>query len=103
MVCGVLLKAESRVLEGYLVDHKCASYYLDSQPEKRPDHSRACVLACGREGGYGLIVGEKYIAFDSEGGKLAQQWLEKTSQEKDLRVKVTFALESETLKVLKIE
>jgi hypothetical protein len=98
-----LLATETRVVEGYLVDQKCSSYYRETQPDKLPDHSRACVLACGREGGFGLIGADQYFPFDQEGRKLAEQWLENSSKEKDLRVKVTFALEGEKLKVLGIE
>jgi hypothetical protein len=98
-----LVQSETKVMEGYLIDSKCASYYLDSQPEKLPDHSRACVLACGRDGGYGLIAESRYYAFDSEGARLAQQWLEKANRDKDLRVRVTFTIEKEKLRVLNIE
>jgi hypothetical protein len=102
LVAG-LARSETKVLEGYLIDSKCASYYLDSQPDKLPDHSRACVLACGRAGGYGLIANSQYHAFDSDGAGLAQEWLEKANQDKDLRARVTFTGEKEKPKILKIE
>ena len=99
----VSTRSETRVLAGHLVDEKCASYYRESQPEKLSEHSRACAMACGRQGGYGLVAPDQYISFDAEGRRLAQQWLENTSREKDLRVSVTFAVEGEKLKVLKID
>ena len=52
----VSTRSETRVLEGYLVDAKCASYYRESQPDKLSNHSRACAMACGRQGGYGLVA-----------------------------------------------
>jgi hypothetical protein len=90
-------------MEGYLVDQKCASYYRESQPDKLADHSRACVLACGREAGYGLIVADQFFPFDADGRRVGQQWLEMSSKEKDLRVRVTGTLEGQKLKVLAIE
>jgi hypothetical protein len=95
--------AENQVLEGYLVDQKCASYYRESQPDKLADHSRACALACGREAGYGLLAADQFFPFDADGRKVAQQWLETSNKEKDLRVRVTGTLEGQKLKVLAIE
>jgi hypothetical protein len=97
------LGAETRTQEGTLVDQKCLSYYRETQPEKLQDHSRACVLACGRESGYGVIAGSAYFLLDAEGRKLAQTWLEASSKEKDLRVKVTIVDEGGKSKVVKIE
>jgi len=102
-VAGAHAPVETRVVEGYLIDQKCASYYRESQPKKLSDHSRGCVVACGREGGYGLISADQYTSFDSKGSRLAQQWLERPGEDKDLHVSVTFEEENGTLKVIKIE
>lgn len=109
LYCSLLLSPlllvgdESRTLTAYLVDQKCFSYYRDTQPEKLQDHSRACALACGRESGYGIIAADEYILLDPEERKLAQTWLESTSMEKDLRVKVTVVREGGKSRVVKIE
>jgi len=97
------LHAETRTLEAYLVDQKCLSYYRETQPEKLQDHSRACALACGRESGYGVIVADGHFLLDAEGRKLAQSWLETSSKEKDLRVKVTIVHQDGKSRVVKIE
>jgi len=108
-ICSLLLVAlrllawaETQTLEGYLVDQKCMSYYLE-QPDKIQGHSRACVLACGRESGYGVTTADQNFILDAEGRKLAQTWLETSSKEKDLRVKVTVVHEDGKSRVVKIE
>ena len=40
------------------------------------------------------MVGRKYISFNSQGSRLAEEWLEKTTKETDLRVVVIFVLDS---------
>ncbi len=96
------LSQERKVLSGFLVDKRCASFYATSQ-EKLPDHSKGCVLACAAEAGFGLLREDGFVPFGEEGNKLAREWLEKTSKEKDLQVRVTFTVDADQLKVEKIE
>lgn len=98
----LVLGQERKVLSGFLVDKRCASFYVTSQ-EKLPDHSKGCVLACAAEAGFGLLREDGFVPFDEGGNKLAREWLEKTSKEKDLQVKVTFAVDAGQFKVEKIE
>jgi hypothetical protein len=105
LVAGMsfLARADTRTVEGFLVDLKCLAYYRESQPDKLSDHSRACVLACGRESGYGLLAGEEYLRLDAEGKKLAESWLENSAKEKDLRVKATVSDEGGKSRIIKLE
>lgn len=100
---SLLARADTRTVEGFLVDLKCLTYYRESQPDKLADHSRACVLACGRESGYGVLAGEEVLRLDAEEKKLAESWLETSQKEKDLRVKVTVSDEGGKSKIVKIE
>jgi len=79
---------EKKTLSGYVVDKQCASFYLESHPEKLSEHSKGCALACGGNDRFGIISGERFYLFQKN-GNLARQWLEKNSKEKDLRVVVT--------------
>lgn len=92
---------ETKILSGFLVDNKCASFYAGAR-DKLPDHSKGCVLACGGEADYGLLLDDGYIPFDQAGGKQARQWLENTSKERDLRVTITFSVQGDKLTVEKI-
>jgi len=83
---------EERRVEGTLVDQKCAPFYQESAADL-PAHGKRCALGC-RESGYGVMVGRKYISFNSQGSRLAEEWLEKTTKETDLRVVVIFVLDS---------
>lgn len=98
----LLLGQERQVLSGFLVDKKCASFYITSH-DKLPQHSKGCVLACGGKADFGLLLEGRFLPFDEDSGKLARQWLEKTSKERDLRVTVTFLANGDRLKVEKIE
>jgi hypothetical protein len=68
-----------------VVDKECASFYVESHPEKLPERSRGCVLACGGKEGFGIISDGRFYPFQKN-GNLTRQWLEKSSKEKDLRV-----------------
>ena len=94
---------EKKVLNGFLVDQKCASFYVESQPEKLPDHTKGCVVACGVNGGFGLFVKDRFIPFGEQGNKLAREWLEQTSRQKELRATVTFLVDGNKFKVEAIE
>jgi hypothetical protein len=98
MVAGILMaiglfatevsSQARKILAGYLVDKQCASFYVESHPEKLSEHSIGCVLACGGKDGFGVIADGRFYPFQKN-GTLARQKLEKSSKEKDLRVVVT--------------
>ena len=94
---------QRRVTSGFLVDKQCASFYVESQPEKLPDHSKGCVSACGLNAGFGLIVRNRFIPFDKKGNKLASAWLESTDKDKDLQVEVTFLVDGNIWEVERIK
>jgi hypothetical protein len=83
---------EERQVEGTLVDRKCARFYQDS-PAELPAHGKRCALGC-KEEGYGVLVGKDFLTFDAAGNRMAEQWLEQTSKEKNLKVIVIFQLDS---------
>jgi hypothetical protein len=72
---------------------------VESQPEKLLDHSKGCVMACGVDAGFGLVVKGGFIPFDEQGNKLAREWLEQTSKQKELRATVTFLVDGDNFKV----
>jgi len=94
---------EKKVFSGYLVDTKCGTYYLSAQRDQLREHSRQCALSCGGPSKYGLVVGDKLITFDAQGGQMAKSWLEQSKKDKDLRVTVEFRVKGEDLIVEKIE
>ena len=94
---------QKRVTSGFLIDQRCAAFYVESQPEKLPDHSKGCVSACGLNSGFGLIVRNRFILFDKKGNELASAWLKSTDKNKDLQVEVTFLVDGDTWEVEKIK
>jgi hypothetical protein len=97
LLAAVLLRSDSPVdeerrVEGILVDQKCAPFYQESGADL-PGHGKRCALGC-KESGYGVMVGGKYISSNSQGSRLAEEWLEKTTKETDLRVVVILVLDS---------
>jgi hypothetical protein len=89
---AVSVSDEERRVEGTLVDRKCARFYQDS-PAELPAHGKRCALGCKDEG-YGVLVDKDFLTFDDAGNRLAEQWLEQTSKDKNLKVIVIFQLDS---------
>ncbi len=77
---------------GTLVDVMCKKQDLAS-------HTTQCALKCSRSG-YGLVLADgKFLKFDEAGNAKALAALKATSKEKDLKAKVTGALDGETVQV----
>ena len=104
LISVVFITAEERkVMRGFLVDQKCALFYLESQPEKLPEHTKGCVKACGVDAGFGLVVNDVFIPFGERGNELASEWLERTPKYKELRIEVTFLVDGNKYIVEEIE
>lgn len=104
LISAVFVTAEERkVVKGFLVDQKCALFYLESQLEKLPEHTKGCVKACGVDAGFGLVENDVFIPFGERGNKLASEWLERTPKHKELRIEVTFLVDGNKYIVERIE
>ena len=81
---------------GTLVDVMCKGKDLAG-------HTAKCGIACAKSG-YGLVLSDgKFVKFDERGNAKALAALKATAKEKDLKARVTGALDGETIKVAAIE
>jgi hypothetical protein len=81
---------------GTLVDVMCKGKDLAS-------HSTKCAVNCAKSG-YGLVLSDgKFVKFDEGGNAKALAALKSTGKEKDLKAKVSGALDGDTVKVSSIE
>ena len=81
---------------GTLVDVMCKDQDLAS-------HTTKCAVRCSKSG-YGLVLADgKFVKFDEAGNAKALAALKATSKEKDLKAKVTGALDGETVQVESVE
>lgn len=88
---------------GVLIDAMCGEK-VAANAEKVANHKVSCARMDNcKESGYGIVVEGKFLKFDAAGDEKAWAVLEKTSKSNDLKVKVTGALEGDTLKVSSIE
>jgi hypothetical protein len=101
-VCAFLLFAATPIVasaesfSGTVVDVMCRGKDLAS-------HTRDCALSCSKSG-FALVTAEgKFLKFDESGNARALSELKKSSKEKDLKAKVTGAVDGEVLKVESIE
>lgn len=94
---GVLLAgmALAETWSGTLVDVMCKNKDLAS-------HTTKCAVSCAKSG-YGLVLSDgKFVKFDEGGNAKALAMLKSTSKEKDLKAKVTGALDGDTVTVTAI-
>ena len=81
---------------GTLVDVMCKGKDLSS-------HTTKCAVGCAKSG-YGLVLSDgKFVKFDEGGNAKALAALKSTSKEKDLKAKVSGALDGDTVTVNSIE
>jgi hypothetical protein len=81
---------------GTLVDVMCKNQDLAG-------HTTQCAIKCAKSG-YGLVMADgKFVKFDEAGNAKALAALKATSKEKDLKAKVTGALDGETVQVESVE
>jgi len=98
ILMGVALAAAAlaETWSGTLVDVMCKGKDLAG-------HTTKCAVACAKSG-YGLVLADgKFVKFDETGNAKALAALKATAKEKDLKAKVTGALDGETIKVSAIE
>ena len=81
---------------GTLVDVMCKNQDLAS-------HTTQCAVRCSKSG-YGLVLADgKFVKFDEPGNAKALAALTARSKEKDLKAKVTGALDGDTVQVESVE
>jgi hypothetical protein len=98
-VCTLFLlafPALSAEFSGTVVDIMCRGKDLSS-------HTRECALTCAKSG-YALVTPDgKFLKFDESGNARTLAALKKSTRDKDLKAKVTGALDGDVLKVQSIE
>lgn len=81
---------------GTLVDVMCKGKDLAS-------HTRECGIACAK-GGYGLVLADgRFLKLNERGNSKALTLLKASTKEKDLKAKVSGALDGEVIRVESIE
>lgn len=81
---------------GTIVDVHCKGRDL-------ANHTRECAIKCA-SGGYGIVLPEgKFVKFDEKGNAKALAVLKASTKEKDVKGKVTGAMNGEIIKVESIE
>ncbi len=95
---GVILSAAAfaGTWTGTLVDVMCKDKDL-------ANHTRKCAIGCAKSG-YGLVLSDgKFLKFDEQGNAKALAALKASTQEKDLKAKVTGDLEGDVVQVESVE
>ncbi|HZT32391.1 MAG TPA: hypothetical protein VFA33_21055 [Bryobacteraceae bacterium] len=101
---GVLLAAASlcaftalaETWSGTLVDVMCKNKDLAG-------HTTKCALGCAKSG-YGVVTADgKFVKFDETGNAKTLAALKATNKEKDLKVKVSGAMDGEMIRVQSVE
>ncbi len=86
----------AETLSGTLVDVMCKGKDLAG-------HTTKCAIACAKSG-YGVVLGDgKFVKFDEAGNAKTASLLKTTSKEKDLKVKVTGAVDGDSVAVQTVE
>jgi hypothetical protein len=98
-VCTLLLVALPAIaadFSGTVVDVMCRGKDLSS-------HTRECAVTCAKSG-YALVTADgKFLKFDESGNARTLAALKKSTRDKDLKAKVSGAMEGDVLKVQSIE
>jgi hypothetical protein len=88
--------ASAETFSGTVVDVMCKGKDLAG-------HTRSCALDCAKSG-FGLVQADgKFLKFDESGNARTLSMLKKSSKEKDLKVKVSGALDGDVIKVQGVE
>ena len=99
MVCTLLMLVSPAIaadFSGTVVDVMCRGKDLSS-------HTRECAVTCAKSG-YALVTADgKFLKFDESGNARTLAALKKSTRDKDLKAKVTGAMEGDVLKVQSIE
>lgn len=95
-VCALSTGAFAESWSGTLVDVMCKGKDLAG-------HTTKCAVACAK-GGYGLVLSDgKFVKFDEGGNAKALAALKSTGKDKDLKAKISGALDGDTVIVSSIE
>lgn len=99
-ITGMLILAPMAALaenwSGTIVDVMCKGRDLAS-------HTRQCNINCAK-GGYGLVLADgKFLKFNETGNAKALAMLKASTKEKDIKAKVSGALNGEVIRVEAIE
>jgi hypothetical protein len=88
-----------KTYSGYLMDKMCAKRKAGDL-EKMKAHSKTCLTEedCASSG-FGIVVGKKFIPFDSTGNALTANYLKTTPKEKDFQVEVTGSMKKNKIAV----
>jgi hypothetical protein len=87
---------QAETWSGTIVDVMCKGKDL-------ANHTRDCALSCAK-GGFGLVLADgKFVKFDEGGNARTLKMLKASTKEKDLKAKVTGALEGDVIKVSAVE
>lgn len=88
--------ASAETFSGTVVDVMCKGKDLAS-------HTRSCAIDCSKSG-FGLVQADgKFLKFDESGNARTLSVLKKSTQEKDLKVKVNGTLDGDVIKVKSVE
>src|SRR2546423_4879489 len=88
--------AMAETFSGTLVDVMCKGKDLSS-------HTTKCAVGCAKSG-YALVLSDgKFLKFDEGGNAKALAALKSTDKEKDLKAKVTGALDGDVVKVSSLD
>lgn len=81
---------------GTVVDVMCKNKDL-------ANHTRTCAVGCAK-GGYGVVLADgKFVKFDETGNAKTLAALKASTKDKDLKAKITGALDGDVIKVQAIE
>lgn len=97
LVAALALPLSAETWKGVsLMDGNCAA-----KPAKMADpdaHARSCALQCAK-GGYGVVVGGKFVKFDAKGNDLAMEALKKSDKKDHLRATVNGEMKDGVIQV----
>ena len=91
----------AKTYSGYLMDKMCAKRKAGDM-DKMKAHTKTCLTEeeCASSG-FGIVVGKKFIPFDSTGNALTANYLKTSPKEKDFQVEVTGSMKKNKLAVVK--
>jgi len=88
---------------GYLMDKMCSKRKAGDM-DKMIAHTKTCLTeeSCATTG-YGVVVGKKFIPFDTKGNEITANYLKTTSKDKDFKIEVTGTMKKNKITVKDIK
>jgi hypothetical protein len=93
-------------VQGVLMDRACSAKFVAANDQKgAAGHTRACALMPNCAGsGYGVFTADgKFITFDADGNKKAEEALKASTAKDNLKVQVSGDQTGSTMKVASIK